>query len=201
MRRCLVPLAELVGETRDAANFRASADALLKATVQHFWSSRRGLFVANLPWFTEEGREARLDDRSLATALLFEQCPRGKTENAVAALAEPSAELGLSYPANAHWRLQALARHGRIDVVLRELRYRWAVLPSVAQNNTVAEMWEHRPDTRDQWSHAAVSPLFLLAMDIAGIRPGEPGGRKRHEKKGELIGNYSDSAEYQGLQG
>jgi hypothetical protein len=178
MRRALVPLAELVGEARDATNFRASADALLKATVQHFWSSRRGLFVANLPWFTEEGREARLDDRSLATALLFGQCPRGKTENVVAALAEPSVELGLSYPANAHWRLQALARYGRIDAVLRELRYRWAVLPSVTENNTIAEEWEHRPDSRSQWSHAAVSPLFLLVMDIAGIRPGEPGFRR-----------------------
>jgi hypothetical protein len=178
LKGALVPLAELVGETRDAANFRASADALLAATVRRFWSSRRSLFVANLPWFTEEGREARLDDRSLATSLLFGQCPRGKTEDTVAALAEPSTELGLSYPANAHWRLQALARHGRIDVVLRELRYRWAVLPSVVQNNTIAEQWEPRPDTTDQWSHAAVSPLFLLVMDIAGIRPGEPGFRK-----------------------
>ena len=178
LRRALVPLAQLLGETRDATNFRASAAALLEATVKHFWSSRRGLFVANLPWFTEEGSEARLDDRSLATALLFDQCPRGQTENVVAALAEPSAELGLSFPANAHWRLQALARHGRIDAVLRELRYRWAVLPSVLRNNTIAEAWDHRPDTTDQWSHAAVSPLFLLVMDIAGIRPGEPGFRK-----------------------
>ena len=96
----------------------------------------------------------------------------------MAALAEPSAELGLSYPANAHWRLQALAYHGRIDVVLRELRYRWAALPSVVENNTIAEHWEPRPDTTDQWSHAAVAPLFLLFMDIAGIRPGEAGFRK-----------------------
>jgi hypothetical protein len=178
LARALVPLAELVGEARDARNFQASADAIEKATVQAFWSSKRNLFVSNLPWLTEEGGDVRLDDRSLATALLFGQCPRGKTDGVVQALAEPSVELGLSYPANAHWRLQALARHGRIDVVLRELRYRWAVLPSVVQNNTIAEQWEPRPDTTDQWSHAAVSPLFLLVMDIAGIRPGEPGFRK-----------------------
>jgi hypothetical protein len=178
MQRALAPLAELVGETRDAINFKASADAILKATVRAFWSTKRGLFVSNLPWLTEEGGEVRLDDRSLATALLFRQCPRGKTENVVAALAEPSAELGLSFPANAHWRLQALAYHGRIDVVLRELRYRWAALPSVVENNTIAEHWDHRPDTTSQWSHAAVSPLFMLFMDIAGLRPGEPGFRK-----------------------
>ncbi len=178
LRRALVPLAELAGETRDARRFRTAADALVTATVRHFWSTKRGLFVSNLPWLTEEGGGVRLDDRSLATALLFGQCPRGKTEDVVAMLAEPSAELGLSFPANAHWRFQALARYGRIDVVLRELRYLWAALPSVLENNTIAEQWEHRPDTTDQWSHAAVSPLFLLFMDIAGIRPGEPGFRK-----------------------
>jgi hypothetical protein len=96
----------------------------------------------------------------------------------VAALAEPPAELGLSYPANAHWRLQALAHHGRIDVVLRELRHRWAALPSVLENNTIGEHWTVRPDSTDQWSHCAVSPLFILFMDVAGIRPAEPGFAK-----------------------
>jgi alpha-L-rhamnosidase len=174
LRRALVPLAELVGEARDARLFRASADALLAATVRRFWDGTGGLFVSNLPWQKEEGGR-HLDDRSLATALLFEQCPAGRTSEAVAALAEPPAELGLSYPANAHWRLQALARHGRIDVVLRELRHRWAAMPSVRLNNTISEQWEVRPDSTDQWSHCAVSPLFILVMDIAGIRPGSPG--------------------------
>jgi alpha-L-rhamnosidase len=96
LARALVPLAELVGETRDARSFQASADEVEKATVEAFWSSKRGLFVSNLPWLTEEGGGVRLDDRSLATALLFGQCPRGKTESVLEALAEPSAELGLS---------------------------------------------------------------------------------------------------------
>lgn len=175
LKQALVPLADLAGETRDARRFTNAADALVRASVQHFWSRKRGIFVANLPWLTEEGGGVRLDDRSLASSLLFRQCPQGNTEAAVAELAEPSIELGLSFPANAHWRLQALAYHGRIDVVLRELRYNWAALPSVVENNTIAEHWEHRPDSTDQWSHAAVSPLFLLYMDIAGIRPAAPG--------------------------
>jgi alpha-L-rhamnosidase len=174
LRGALVPLAELAGEARDARRFRTSADALLAATVRRFWDAGSGLFVSNLPWQKEEGGR-RLDDRSLATALLFGQCPAGRTSEAVGALAEPPAELGLSYPANAHWRLQALARHGRIDVVLRELRHRWAAMPSVLLNNTISERWEVRPDSRDQWSHCAVAPLFVLVMDVAGIRPGRPG--------------------------
>jgi len=177
MNDALVPLAELLGESRDARNFAASADAIVAATVRRFWDAKRGLFVSNLPWEKEDGGP-RFDDRSLASALLFGQCPAGRTNEAVAALAEPPAELGLSYPANAHWRLWALARYGRIDVVLRELRHRWAALPSVLLNNTIGEHWDVRPDSTDQWSHAAVSPLFILFMDIAGIRPGAPGFAK-----------------------
>jgi hypothetical protein len=74
--------------------------------------------------------------------------------------------------------MQALARHGRIDAVLRELRERWAVLPSVLRNNTTPEDWNVRPDSSDQWSHCAVGPLFVLYMDVAGIRPGAPGFEK-----------------------
>ena len=74
--------------------------------------------------------------------------------------------------------MHALARHGRIDAVLRELRERWARLPSVLKNNTTPEHWDVRPDSTDQWSHCAVGPLFVLYMDVAGIRPGAPGFAK-----------------------
>jgi hypothetical protein len=93
----------------------------------------------------------------------------------VEALASPPPGTVLGYPANAHWRMHALARHGRIDAVLRELRERWAGLPSVLQNNTTPEDWDVRPDSSDQWSHCAVGPLFVFYMDVAGIRPSAPG--------------------------
>jgi hypothetical protein len=174
LRQALVPIARLAGDGGGAQRFSTAAESLLAATVQRFWSPERGLFVDNRPWQQEEGGP-HLDDRSLATGLLFDQCPEGRVGETVAALAEPPSDLGLSYPANAHWRLWALARHGRIDVVLRELRHRWAAMPSVLLNNTIAEQWEVRPDSTDQWSHCAVSPLLLLFMDIAGIRPAAPG--------------------------
>ena len=83
--------------------------------------------------------------------------------------------MALGYPANSHWRMQALARHGRVDAVLREWRERWARLPSVLENNTISEDWGVRRDSPDQWSHCAVGPLFVLFMDVAGIRPAAPG--------------------------
>ncbi len=174
LRHALSPIAALANDAAGARRFQAVADALVAATVRRFWSAERGLFVSNLPWEDEEG-EARLDDRSLSTALLFDQCPAGRTAAAVEALATAPPSLALGYPANSHWRMQALARHGRIDAVLRELRQRWARLPSVLENNTTPEDWGVRPDTSDQWSHCAVGPLFVLFMDVAGIRPAAPG--------------------------
>jgi len=174
LRDGLAALARLAGDAGEARRLDGAAGQLVAAVVARFWSPERALFVSNLPWQGEEGGE-RLDDRSLANALLFDQCPGGQTTRALEVLAEPPAGLGLSNPANAHWRLQALARHGRIDVVLRELRHRWAALPSVLLNNTIAESWEVRPDSTDRWSHCAVSPLVILFMDVAGIRPAAPG--------------------------
>lgn len=65
------------------------------------------LFVNNLPWLAEE-HQVRLCDRSLATAVLFDECPGGRIEASVRALADCPPELGLSYPCNAGWRLWAL---------------------------------------------------------------------------------------------
>ncbi len=173
----MAPLATLAGDSGAARRYLLQGGQLLAAAVGRFWSAERGLFVSNLPWEDEEGA-AWLDDRSLATSLLFDQCPGGRVRETVALLASAPESLGLSYPANSHWRMHALARHGRVDAVLRELRMRWAGLASVLQNNTTPEDWSVRPDSSDQWSHCAVGPLFVLFMDVAGIRPLAPGFEK-----------------------
>ena len=177
LKSALAPLAALAGDAAGQKRYAAAGDALVAAAVARFWSRERSLFVSNLPWEDEEGAP-RLDDRSLATALVYDQCPAGRVAESVAALARPSEALMLSFPANAIWRLSALARHGRIAPVLGELRERWAVLPSVLRNNTISERFTARPDSSDQWSHCAVAPLALLYMDVAGIRPGAPGFAK-----------------------
>ena len=59
-------------------------------------------------------------DRSLATAVLYNQCPRGRTEAALRVLAECPPEMGFSYPANAGWRLWALGKGGRADVIVKD---------------------------------------------------------------------------------
>ncbi|MGA2259620.1 MAG: alpha-L-rhamnosidase C-terminal domain-containing protein, partial [Thermoguttaceae bacterium] len=108
-------------------------------------------------------------------AVLFDQCPDGNVAAARQALVECPTEMGISYPCNACWRYWALARLGRADLVVTEFRRRWATMPSVILNNTLQEDWSASPDSTAQWSHCAVAPLYVLFMDIAGIRPTAPG--------------------------
>jgi hypothetical protein len=147
------------------------------AAVQTFWSPERNLFVNNLPWLSEEGA-VRMCDRSLATAILFDQCPNGRTEAALRALAECPPEMGFSYPANAGWRLWALAKGGRADVVVNDFRERWAKMESVELNNTLQEDWHATPDSGSEWSHCPVAPLYITTMSLAGIQPLAPGFRR-----------------------
>jgi hypothetical protein len=111
----------------------------------------------------------------LATAILVDQCPDGPTDAPLRSLVGCLKNMGFSYPANANGRLWALGRMGRADVILKDLRERWATMGSVLLNNTLQEDWKVTPDSGSQWSHCPVSPLFVLYMTIAGIRPLEPG--------------------------
>jgi hypothetical protein len=172
--RALAPLAEARGDSAAATKYRRLGRELLAATVRRYWSHERSLFVDNLPWL-ETGETPRLSDRSLAMAVLFDQCPGGQTSPAVKVLAECPNEMGLSYPCNAGWRYWALAKGGRIDVVLDDLRSRWATMSSVIANNTLQESWTAATDGFYQWSHCPLAPLYVLHQDVAGIRPAAPG--------------------------
>jgi alpha-L-rhamnosidase len=170
----LAPMADALGDKDRAARYRQQSSDLLAATIQRFWSRDAGVFIDNLPWLAQDGGP-RTSDRALATAILFGQCPDGHIEQAVEELSTCPPRMGLSYPCNAGWRLWALAQAGRGDTVLADLRTRWATMRSVLENNTLQEGWTAHPDSREQWSHCAVVPLYILAQDIAGIRPTAPG--------------------------
>jgi alpha-L-rhamnosidase len=114
----------------------------------------------------------------LATAILFNQCPKGHTAEVVSTLSTAPPSMGESYPCNAGWRYWALAKAGRVDVVLKALRERWATMPSVLLNNTLQEDWAVQPDSGSQWSHCAVVPLYVLYMSVAGLTPIVPGFKR-----------------------
>ncbi len=176
LEHALAPLCEAMGDSARADAAVEFGRSLLTSSVRHFWLDS-GLFVNNLPWLIEEGKVS-LCDRSLATAVLFDQCPNGFTDPAIRALADCPPEMGFSYPANAGWRLWALAKGGRTDIIVKDLRSRWATMDSVRLNNTLQENWVAPPDSSSQWSHCPVAPLYICYMGLAGIRPLLPGFKR-----------------------
>ncbi|MHC4124739.1 MAG: alpha-L-rhamnosidase-related protein, partial [Planctomycetota bacterium] len=174
LKNAYAVLCKAFGDSSEKEFAETFSEELYQATVKHFWSEKHRLFVDNLPWLKKE-KNIRLHDRTLATSLLFDQCPQGQTAKAIKVLVDCPPIMGFSYPCNAGWRLWALGKTGRADVILKELRFRWAKMDSVLLNNTLQEGWRVRPDSRTMWSHCAVVPLYVLHMCIAGIRPLSPG--------------------------
>jgi alpha-L-rhamnosidase len=86
LRDALAPLARAFGDGGRAAEAERVADRLIKGAVAAFWSPEDRLFVVNRPWLAEEGGNARLCDRSLATALLHDLIPADGRATAVDAL-------------------------------------------------------------------------------------------------------------------
>ncbi len=174
-QHALAPMADVFGETERSAQYRRTGGELREATVRRFWSDEHGLFVDNLPWLADEKATAHERSRTghrhpVRSVSRTVACNRRATSWRVA-----RSRMGFSYPCNAGWRLWALAKTGRGDVLLSDLRTRWATMRSVIENNTLQEGWTAQPDSREQWSHCAVVPLYVLAQDIAGVRPTSPG--------------------------
>lgn len=174
LQNALPALCKAFGDAKNELEVKKFGQEILDAAVRRFWSKKHQIFINNLPWLAEES-EIRMCDRSLATAILFDQCPANKTAHALRTLIQCPPEMGFSYPANAGWRLWALGKMGRTDVILRDFRERWAKMDSVILNNTLQENWTVSPDSGSQWSHCPVAPLYVLYMSVLGIKPLEPG--------------------------
>jgi alpha-L-rhamnosidase len=178
LTHALAPIARHLGDERCADAALEFGAALLSCTTAVYWDEARGVFSAQPVNEASPDSRSRLCDRSLATAVLYNQCPDARVQPSLELLASPPPELGLSYPANAVWRMRALIHGARIQPVLRELRERWATMPSVKLNNTLSEFWHAIPDTDHQWSHCAAAPLVAAYTGIAGLQPLEPGYRR-----------------------
>ena len=72
--------------------------------------------------------------------------------------------LQLIFPASKLSRALSVAELDplRSNVILQDFRRRWAKLDSVLQNNNIQESWQGKPDSISEWSHCALSPVFVL---------------------------------------
>ncbi|MEM6345511.1 MAG: family 78 glycoside hydrolase catalytic domain [Bacteroidota bacterium] len=192
-RFALAPLCELMGEESWANEISTFATTLLKSTQRRFWDKEEAVFVANLPWRT---LESKYDERSLSLAVMYDLCPQNDHKRAGAILAQPPSKNYFgAFPANAGWRYWALSKLGLMAPIYQELKDRWANMPSVSLNNSLQEDWEVKADSKSQWSHAAMAPLYALTMCFLGIRPSVPGG-KISEMKPQLASLQDFSIRY-----
>lgn len=176
LRDALAPLARRQGEEALAREYERQAESLLARTGEIYWDPEAGLFFDNLPTWREDGGKVT-SDRTLAVALLHGFLP-GDGREAVRALAEKPDFLLLSYPANAVWRLKALAQAGRCDAVTEEFRTLWTRMDSLEYNNTLQEGYRMRPDSTDEWSHCPLAPGLAPFEYYGGLRCEEEGFRR-----------------------
>lgn len=177
------------GAAGAAAASRAKAGRIVDAVRARYWSKADGIYVDNLPRAAADG-VFRSHARTLAMSLLFDQIPARAERRSLDLLAAiPSEsiadthvfengriEVGFNYPLNEIWRLRALGRGGRADVIVRDLRERWAAVPSVSENGTYGEFWNLRPSsTGSVWCQANPVPALALYQEILGVRPVAPG--------------------------
>ena len=177
LKDAFAPLCDAFGKAMLKNEAEAWSEELYAATRRKFFSQTEGLFINNLPWYSEE-KKLRTCDRSLAHLILSNFIHHSEKMAVLDELETKPDRMGLSYPPNAQWRLWALAEGGRVQPVVNEFREIWAKMDSVIQNNTMSEDWHVNPDSNSQWSHAACAPLYLAYMSIAGIMPLSPGGRQ-----------------------
>jgi len=173
LKHAFMPLCKAKNETELIKSAEKLADLLLKNTISKFWDTETKCFISNLPWHKEE-EEKLMDERSLATACLFDLAPDNQISAMEEVLNTVPDTLGRCYPPNANWGLWALGKSGNLSAVLEDFTSRWFNLQSVQQNNTMQEAWKVKPDSGSQWSHAAVAPLYVTYMYIAGILPTNP---------------------------
>ena len=172
--RMLPEIARICGDEAFAKASHRFGQSLWEAAVKRFYDKEKRLFVNNLPWVSEDGLY-RTDDMSLGFAVYFDLCPGDDVQPSLDMLQGCPPEMGRSFTSNWNWRYWALAKHGRTTSFVRELKEVWAVMPSVLYNNTLAEIFDPKFDSHDDWSHSPVIPLYCMYTDLLGVKPLAPG--------------------------
>lgn len=187
LTQAMAPMCRVFGDTKLATEIERLGQGVLQSTIARFWSREHNAYVDNLPWWREDG-DVHYSEMTLGISVELDLCPGGDIGRSVELLATLPKNVGIDNSTEpVAWRLWSLAKGGRVDALLRELRERFATMPSVLQNNSIEEFYggSKRPDTASNWSHACCAPIYVAVMSLAGIRPLEVAW-KRYEIRPQL---------------
>jgi hypothetical protein len=157
-------LEELHHEPLLARRWRERAAALRKSLRASFWDASSGL-LANRPGGRAESEHAQV--LGLLAGVFH---PR--EINAVLKVLESEHTLSRCSYYFSHYLFDVFARFGRTEALARHLT-RWQVMVDQGLRAPIEAPEPARSDCHGWSSH----PVFHMAADVAGIRPGEPGFR------------------------
>lgn len=178
LENAYIPLCRAFGRSREETGcFAALARRLVRLVTEKYWCEEDGVFYDNLPYVSDRA-ELSVADRTLAMAILYDYCKDHNTEKSVELLRGGNPVMKKSYPANAVWRMWALAKEGALEPFLEELVTVWARMPSVRLNNTYQEYWTAFPDSTSEWSHVPAAPLVCIYEGVLGVRCNNIGGNR-----------------------
>jgi len=186
LSRAMAPMCRAFGDTKLATEIERLGARVLKATIARFWSKEHGAFVDNLPWWREDG-DVHYSETTLGISVELDFCPGGAIERSVELLAKKPKNVGIDNSTEpVAWGWWALAKGGRPEVVVKELREVYGTMPSVLLNKTIQEFYKgQKPDSRSNWSHECCAPIYVAVMSLAGIRLLEP-AFQRYEIRPQL---------------
>ena len=178
MQHALAPICRAFGDAGRRRRPRVRPTSLLDGDGAEVLEPRARLSSSTTCPGWPRRKPSRTCDRSLATAVLFDQCPGGRTPAALRSLADCPPRWASPIPATPGGASGPWPRAvGRTSFV-KDLRDRWATMASVKENNTLQEDWQARHDSGQQWSHCAVVPLYIAYHGLAGLRPLLPGFKR-----------------------
>ncbi len=175
--------AETLGHDNDAAGYRASADTLRQAILNHLWLPERGAFADSLHADGSPSPKSCL--HNFALGLLYGVVPEGLEQIFIDTLLEPPPGLTeFGSPFAKFYMLEALLSHGLRREAMDSLHEYWIrMMPEGATTfwEMVHEEWlrgESPQATRSHCHGWSAAPLYLFGRILLGVEVLEPGFRR-----------------------
>ena len=184
-------LAHRLEMPRVAGDLAKRAESIATAINAHLWDEHAGIYVDS----RLDGKQShRISQQSNAAVIAYAIAPLERSERIFATILDdsrlvvtPTGMIGLTaeaavpfdeernvvvaQPYFAHHLHRALARVGRFDDLLHNIRGRWGEMLA-AGATTIWEVWHPKVSQCHGWS---TTPTFDLSTDILGVTPLEPG--------------------------
>ena len=178
LENAYIPLCRaFVYDEQYIADIAAFAKNIVGLVTDKYWCEVDRVFYDNLPYVSNR-KDLVVADRTLAMAVIYGYCKQGDTKKSVQMLRGENPAMKRSYPANAVWRMWALAKVGDLEPFVEELFSVWGNMPSVWKNNTYQEYWTAFPDSTSEWSHIPSAPLVCLYEGILGLKCNNVNGNR-----------------------